>query len=134
MALTSNEVEVGFGATNLDLKHGAYNLVKKQTEGVISKVFCPAHDSVTNDPVKKRSGSDCRSLKQRQKNKPMNEQCSWLILRHFPVTPTVWFSGDPKRLRNKGKLEENANVLILGSPVSWLFTINKKFPEKPVGK
>ena len=35
----SNEVEVGFRAmANLDLKHGAYNLVKKQTKGVINKV------------------------------------------------------------------------------------------------
>ena len=55
----------------------------------------------------------------------MNEQCSWLILRHFPVTPTVWFSRDPKRLGNKRELEENANVLILGTPISWLFTIYK---------
>ena len=57
----------------------------------------------------------------------MNEQCSWLVLPHFPVTPTVWFSRDPKRLRNKRELEENANVLILGTPISWLFTIYKKF-------
>ena len=64
----------------------------------------------------------------------MNEHCSWLILPHFPVTPTVWFSRDPKRLRNKGKLEENANALILGSPISRLFAINKKFPDYPVGK
>ena len=107
--------------------HGAYNLVKKQTKEVISKVCCLAHDSVTNDLVKNRSESDCRSRKQRQKNKPMNELCSWLVLPHFPVTPTVWFSRDPKRLRNKRELEENANVLILGTPISWLFTIYKKF-------
>ena len=36
--------------------HGAYNLVKKQTKEVISKVCCLAHDSVTNDLVKKQIG------------------------------------------------------------------------------
>lgn len=57
MVFISNEVEVGFGATaNLDLMHGAYNLVKKQTKEVISKVCCLAHDSVTNDLVKKQIG------------------------------------------------------------------------------
>ena len=58
MVFISNEVKVGFGATtNLDLKpDGAYDLVKKQTKGVISKVCCLAHDSVTNDLVKKQIG------------------------------------------------------------------------------
>ena len=106
--------------------HGAYNLVKKQTKEVISKVCCLAHESVTNDLVKKTDRNRIVGVrKQRQKNKPMNEQCSWLVLPHFPVTQTVWFSRDPKRLRNKRELEENANVLILGTPISWLFTIYK---------
>lgn len=59
MVFISNEVEVGFGATaNLDLKHGAYNLVKKKkkTKGVISKVYCLAHDSVSNELLKKQIG------------------------------------------------------------------------------
>ena len=57
MVFISNEVEVGFGAAaNLDLKHGAYNLVKKKTKGVISKVYCLAHDSVSNELVKKQIG------------------------------------------------------------------------------
>ena len=57
LVFTSKEVEVRFGATaNLDMKHGASNLVTKQTKGVISKVCCLAHDSVTNDLVKKQIG------------------------------------------------------------------------------
>ena len=36
--------------------HGAYNLVKKQTKEVISKVCCLVHDSVTKDLVKKQIG------------------------------------------------------------------------------
>ena len=42
--------------SNLDLKLGAYILVKKQTKGAKSKVCCLAHDSVTNDLVKKQIG------------------------------------------------------------------------------